>query len=76
MDRHSKLNLQGKIKRDGRCFSDGTRRLFSREWPAGEVLPASPGNQVMDPIQSIAALLTVGMFVYLLFAMLFPERFS
>ncbi|WP_375314919.1 MULTISPECIES: K(+)-transporting ATPase subunit F [unclassified Schlesneria] len=30
----------------------------------------------MDPIQSIAALLTVGMFVYLLFAMLFPERFS
>ena len=56
-------------------FGDG-RRLLSIEWPARDGMSSPLKDEMMDAMQLLAAVLAGGLFVYLLFAMLCPEKFS
>ena len=50
--------------------------FFPAEWSVRDRVPSPSRSQMMDSMQLLAAFLAVGLFVYLLFAMLCPERFS
>ncbi len=61
---------------NGSCvFGDGCR-LFSHQWSARDGMSPPLKEEMMDVMQLLAAVLAGGLFVYLLFAMLCPERFS
>jgi K+-transporting ATPase KdpF subunit len=56
-------------------FGD-SRRLLSIEWSARDGMSSPLKEEMMDAMQLLAAVLAGGLFVYLLFAMLCPEKFS
>jgi K+-transporting ATPase KdpF subunit len=61
---------------DGFCVFDDGRRLLSIEWSARDGMSSPLREVMMDSMQLLAAVLSGGLFAYLLFAMLCPERFS
>ena len=61
---------------NGSCvFGDG-RRLFSDQRSTRDGMSSPLKEEMMDAMQLFAAVLAGGLFSYLLFAMLCPEKFS
>ena len=67
--------LNDEVQHGSCVFGDG-RWLLSIEWPARGGMSPPLKEEKMDAMQLLAAVLAGGLFVYLLFAMLCPERFS
>ena len=61
---------------NGSCVFSDRRRLLSVEWSARDGVSSPLKGKIMDAMQLLAAVLAGGLFVYLLFAMLCPEKFS